>query len=151
MTQWAEMTPPPILGVPPAHLPPRPPLMAEVMDEEAEQENGRLRGVGASPGQATGRARVVTDGSAMPALSPGDVLVAANAGPLWTPLFPILGGLVLESGSLGQHAAVTAREYGVPAVIGCRRATQQIPDGAIVQVDGQAGVVMILASEADKG
>jgi rifampicin phosphotransferase len=146
--QWAEMTPPPILGVPPTHLPSRPPLVDEVVDEEAEQENGRLRGVGASPGQVTGRAWVVTDGSAMPALAPGDVLVAANAGPLWTPLFPILGGLVLESGSLGQHAAVTAREYGVPAVIGCRRATQHIPDGAIVQVDGQAGVVAMERSSS---
>jgi rifampicin phosphotransferase len=149
--QWAGLTPPPILGVPPASLPPRPPLVAELLDEEVPDENGRLPGVGASPGQVTGRARVITDGSAMPALSPGDVLVAANAGPLWTPLFPILGGLVLETGSLGQHAAVTAREYGVPAVIGCRRATQHIPDGAIVTVDGQAGVVTILASAENNG
>jgi rifampicin phosphotransferase len=143
--RWAALTPPPLLGVPPAHLPPRPPLLAEVMDEEAEKQDGRLPGVGASPGQVTGRARVITGGSALPTLAPGDVLVAVNAGPLWTPLFPILGGLVLESGSLGQHAAVTAREYGVPAVIDCRRATLQIPNGAVVQVDGQAGVVTILA------
>jgi rifampicin phosphotransferase len=142
-TQWATFIAPPILGVPPAQLPSRPPLSGEVIDEVA-MANGRLQGVGASPGQVTGRARIIIDSDSVPVLATGDVLVAPNAGPLWTPLFPALTGLVLESGSLGQHAAVTAREYGLPAVIGCPQATQQIPDEAIVQLDGQTGVVTIL-------
>jgi phosphoenolpyruvate synthase/pyruvate phosphate dikinase len=77
----------------------------------------------------------------LPDLSPGDVLVAQNVGPRWTPIFPILGGLVLDGGSLGQHAAAAAREYAVPAVIGARDATRRIPDGDWVTVDGTAGTV----------
>jgi pyruvate,water dikinase len=64
------------------------------------------------------------------AIAPGDILIATNVGPLWTPYFPLLGGLVLDGGSLTQHAATTAREYGIPAVIGTGEATQRIPDGA---------------------
>jgi phosphohistidine swiveling domain-containing protein len=79
----------------------------------------------------------------VPAVRPGDILVAHNAGPLWMPILPLLGGLILDSGSLGQHAAVTAREYGVPAVIATGSATQQIPDGAWVTIDGEAGTVEI--------
>ncbi|MGD2078299.1 MAG: PEP-utilizing enzyme, partial [Chloroflexota bacterium] len=62
---------------------------------------------------------------------------------LWTPLLPALAGLVLDGGSLGQHAAVTAREYGVPAVLATRQATRQIPDGVWLVVDGRAGTVEI--------
>jgi rifampicin phosphotransferase len=149
-TEWAGLEPPPLLGVPPANLLPRP-LLADKVINEAEMTDGRfdsltggrLQGVGASPGQFEGRARVVIDSAVVPALYPGDVLIAPNAGPLWTPLFPILGALVLDGGSLGQHAAVTAREYGVPAVIACHRATQYIPDGSTVHVDGETGVVTI--------
>jgi pyruvate,water dikinase len=79
----------------------------------------------------------------LPDLSPGDVLVAENVGPRWTPLIPILGGLVLDGGALGQHHAITAREFGVPAVVGTRNATRRIPDGAWVTVDGTEGTVTI--------
>jgi pyruvate,water dikinase len=137
---WTSVEPPPILGLPLANLPPRPPLSDEVTAEAAE-EDGHLSGLGASLGTYYGPARVVAKGSPQPDLAPGDVLIAENAGPLWTPFFPILGGLVLESGSLGQHAAATAREYGIPAVIGCRNATGRIADGAWVTVDGTAGTV----------
>jgi pyruvate,water dikinase len=85
------------------------------------------------------------DGALLPEISPGDILVAANAGPFWTPFFPVLGGLVLDGGNLGQHAAATAREYGIPAVINARSAlgpaTHSIPDGAWVTVDGSSGTV----------
>ena len=56
-------------------------------------------------------------------------------------LFPILGGLVLDEGSFGQHAAATAREYGVPAVIDTRDATRRVLDGAWILVDGAKGRV----------
>jgi phosphohistidine swiveling domain-containing protein len=69
--------------------------------------------------------------------------VATNAGPAWTPLFPVLGGLVLEQGLVTQHAATTAREYGVPAVVGVTNATRRIRDGAWVDVDGVTGVVVL--------
>ncbi|MCA9972280.1 MAG: hypothetical protein KC425_18790, partial [Anaerolineales bacterium] len=92
-------------------------------------------------GQASGPARVLHDTRQPPAVRPGDILVAANAGPLWTPYFPLLGGLVLEEGSLGQHAAATARELGIPAIIQLPDATRRIPDGARVRIDGAAGTI----------
>ncbi|HEX6384231.1 MAG TPA: PEP/pyruvate-binding domain-containing protein, partial [Anaerolineae bacterium] len=141
--EWARLEPPPILGVPAADLPPRPPLQDEVCTEAAWKE-GTLAGLGASPGQYEGRARVVARGVMLPNLALGDVLVAENAGPLWTPFFPILGALVLENGSLGQHAAATAREYGVPAVIGAKDATRLIADGDMVIVNGTTGMVEVL-------
>jgi rifampicin phosphotransferase len=139
---WARLEPPPILGVPRATLPARPPLVDEVT-EAAAQGDSRLAGIGASPGRAGGRARVISQGTALPDIRPGDILVAENAGPLWTPFFPLLSGLILEGGSLGQHAAATAREYGIPAVIAVREASRCIPDGAWVVVDGVAGRVEI--------
>jgi pyruvate,water dikinase len=73
-------------------------------------------------------------------LSRVDVLVAVNAGPVWTPLFPILAGVVLDEGAPFRHPATTAREYGVPAVLQTRRATT-IKDGDWVIVDRSSGAV----------
>jgi pyruvate,water dikinase len=140
---WQQMKPPAILGLPEASLDQRPPWHDEVTEADGPT-SGEVKGLGASPGRARGRARVVRENGALPALARGDVLVAHNVGPRWTPLFPILGGLVLESGSVGQHAAATAREYGVPAVIGTSDATRRIPDGAWVVVDGGVGVVRVV-------
>jgi len=137
-----QLTPPPLLGVPDPALRRRPPLGDDVTGDGSEIP-GRLSGQAASAGRMRGRARVVSDAVVLPDLAPGDVLVAENVGPRWTPLFPILGGLVLDGGALGQHAAATAREYGVPAVIGTGDATRRIPDGAWVTVDGGVGSVEI--------
>jgi pyruvate,water dikinase len=63
---------------------------------------------------------------------------------LWTPYFPQLAGLVLEEGSLGQHAAATAREYGIPLVINCRQAMSLIRDGMWLRVDGTKGMIEII-------
>ena len=135
-------TPPPLLGTPRAQLDPRPPLKDEVTP--GNPEGGTIvSGTGASAGRHRGRARVVPVTTAVPLVEPGDVLVAVNAGPAWTPIFPTLGGLVLDEGAFTQHAATSAREYGVPAVIHARGATRRIPDGAWVVVDGEAGTVEI--------
>jgi phosphohistidine swiveling domain-containing protein len=162
---WSELRPPPILGTPEAGLEPRPAWEDEVSEDasppeagepgcprqwaigrEADSGGGRtpghsLKGQAASPGRRRGRARVVPMGVRLPAIAPGEVLVAENAGPNWTPLFPILGGLVLDEGVLLQHAATTAREYGIPAVINTQSATRRIADGEWVTVDGTSGIV----------
>lgn len=148
---WEALDPPPVLGTPDPHLAPRPPLRDEVTldpTRETQQAQTSVVGQGASPGRRQGRARVVSATAMLPAVTPGDVLVAPFASPLWTPLFPILGGLVLDGGALFQHAMTAAREYGVPAVIGTREATRRIPDGAWVTIDGQAGTVEIHTSDA---
>jgi pyruvate,water dikinase len=114
------------------------------MKEIPHRPNGRLTGLGASPGLTRGRARLVSINVVLPDLAPGDILVAQNAGPLWTPFFPILGGLVLDQGTFSQHAAATAREYGIPAVIEAGDATRRIPDGAWLSIDGVLGTVEII-------
>ncbi len=142
---WQTLETPPILGLPAADLPARPPVENEIASTNAAAPvtpPGTVQGLGASHGHGTGRARIVTDSLAIPALNPGDILVAANVGPMWTPLFPMLSGLVLEHGSVGQHAAATAREYGVPVVIQARDATKLIADGSWVTVDGASGTVV---------
>ncbi len=63
----------------------------------------------------------------------------------WTPLFSVVAAIVTEVGGVASHAAGVAREYGLPAVTGASRATELIEDGAIVEVDGGAGVVRILS------
>lgn len=124
------------LGPVPAGPPP--------VEEEAAEE-GILRGEAASRGRYTGRARVVEQSPYPPELDPGDVLVARDAGPAWTPVFPVIGALVLDHGAGYQHAALVAREYRIPAVIGTRRATSTITDGQLVTVDGDTGVVLVSA------
>jgi phosphohistidine swiveling domain-containing protein len=142
---WEELEPPALLGVPQPALPERPPLEDDVTPM-AREEGERVTGLGASPGRHRGRARIVPSSVLLPDLSPGEVLVAENMGPRWTPLLPILGALVLDGGAVGQHHAIIAREYGVAAVIGTGNATRRIPDGAWVTVDGTTGTVEIESS-----
>ncbi|HEX6971550.1 MAG TPA: PEP/pyruvate-binding domain-containing protein, partial [Limnochordia bacterium] len=135
------LEPPPVIGLPAADLPPRGEYTDEVTPAAEPPRDDRLRGTAASPGRRRGRVRVVPMDALVPDVAPGDVLVAENAGPLWTPIFPLLAGIVLDRGSVGQHAATTAREYGIPAVLGTGQATRRLRDGQWVTVDGDAGVV----------
>jgi len=143
--EWIKLEAPPILGVPPAGLPPRPPLGPSQTAGAAPQPTGALvTGVGASRGTYVGRVHLALDPAVLPSPSPGDVLVADNASPMWTPLFPVLGAIVLDSGGLGQHAAATAREFGIPAVVNTGDGTRRIPDGTRVAVDGTLGTVSMV-------
>lgn len=106
---------------------------------EASQEG--LRGVPASPGRATGVARVIRDLEEFSHLQSGDVLVAPVTTPAWTPLFARASAVVTDTGGIGSHSSIVAREYGIPAVIGTGDATARLRDGQIVTVDGNAGFV----------
>jgi len=104
---------------------------------------GELTGAGASPGVAEGPARVVADQSDFSRIRAGDILVTTTTTPAWTPLFPSLAGLVTETGGILSHAAVIAREYGLPAVVGVSGATSTIRDGVVVRIDGTVGTIAI--------
>lgn len=92
-----------------------------------------------------GRACVATDpGDALDRLEPGDVLVAFGTTPAYNMALSIVGAVVVEEGGLLSHAAVIARELGLPAVIGAAGAMDDIPDGALVEVDPVAGRVRVL-------
>ncbi len=100
-----------------------------------------IKGEAAATGRVRGPAVVIKPNLPAPQLFPGDILVADNVGPEWTPLFALIGGLVLDQGSLSQHAAIVAREYRIPAVMQCRDATQTLRDGQQILVDGDRGLV----------
>jgi pyruvate,water dikinase len=102
-----------------------------------------LVGVAASPGRATGPVRVVIDAAGLAAVQRGEVLVAPTTSPAWTPVFADVAAVVTDVGSLAAHAAVVAREYGIPAVVGTGDATDRLRDGMVVTVDGTAGTVHV--------
>lgn len=104
-----------------------------------------IQGVPASPGQYEGTARLVLDLDDMAHVKEGDILVARMTAPSYNALLPMLGGIVTDRGGLLSHAAIVAREYGLPAVVGCMEATRAIPNGSRIRVDGTSGEVKILA------
>jgi pyruvate,water dikinase len=102
-----------------------------------------LTGAAGSGGTATGRARVILDAADPAGLEPGDILVAPQTDPSWVPLFVPAAGVVVNVGAMGSHAMIVSRELGVPCVASVADATDIIPDGAIVTIDGNAGTVTI--------
>ncbi len=98
-------------------------------------------GVAASPGVHTGQVRIVMDPDDLGKVQPNDVLVAPITATPWEVVFPMIGALVTEGGGLLSHPAIVAREYGLPAVVGCEGALSRFRDGQMVVVDGAAGTV----------
>jgi pyruvate,water dikinase len=138
----SKMTPPTTIGTGKPSGPPQMPPWLEPPRNMGQTKDGKLiRGVSGSRGRATGRARVAPQTAKPPQVEKGDVLVATNAGPNWTPIFPLIGGLVLDQGAVFQHAALVAREYRIPAVIMTKEGTSVIRDGQTVTVDGDKGIV----------
>ena len=103
-----------------------------------------LRGVAASPGRVTGRARVIFDPQRSACLEHGEVLVASSTNPAWSPLFLNASALVTDIGGLLSHGAIVAREYGLPAVLNVKDATHRIRTGQLLAVDGYSGTVNLL-------
>ena len=103
-----------------------------------------LSGVPGSPGVATGRARVILDPGDPTGLEPGDVLIAPITDPAWTPLFVPAAAVVVNVGAQVSHAVIVSRELGIPCVVSVLDATERIPDGALVTVDGTTGTVTLV-------
>ncbi len=147
--QWEAVSPPPMLGtdfgVPPEDFFMR--AMGKFLGAppEVSEDPKILKGHPGSRGKVTARARLLKSPADSEKLHPGEVLVAQTTAPPWTPLFATAGAIVTDSGGVLSHCAVVAREYGIPAVVGTVRATELIQDGQILEVDGDAGVVRIIA------
>ena len=103
-----------------------------------------LTGNAGSQGVARGRARIVMDPAAAFDLEPGEVLVAPLTDPAWTPLFLPAAAVVVNVGALLSHAIIVSRELAIPCVVALEGATDIIPKGALVEVDGTAGTVTII-------
>jgi pyruvate,water dikinase len=100
-----------------------------------------MRGLPASPGVVQGCARVLLREDEMDALQPGEILVVHTTDVGWTPLFLVAAGVVTELGGPLSHAAVVAREFGVPSVVNVVGATRAIHTGDVLRVDGDRGTV----------
>jgi len=134
--------------IPPAAVGRTPFLLSRVLPRtespvRRSAENPVLNGVAASPGRATGPARILHAPTALSGIRRGDVLVVPAALPALTAVFERIAGLCVDNGSLAAHAAILAREYGIPAVMGLRDATDRLNDDQIITVDGATGVVEI--------
>ena len=100
-----------------------------------------VTGSPASGGVATGRVRVVRGPDEFDTLQSGEILVAPLTAPAWTPLFTLAAAVVTDVGSPASHASIIAREYGIPAIVGCGDATARLATGMRVIVDGSTGNV----------
>jgi rifampicin phosphotransferase len=106
--------------------------------------DGELSGYGVSPGTVTGRIRVLRSVDDIGQLAEETIAVFPAIEPTLTPIFPLVRGLIAEMGGLLSHAAILAREYGLPAVVGVGDATRRLHDGDHVELDGATGCIRIL-------
>lgn len=144
-------TPPPALGTPPALL--NDPVAVTLWGITNEQVNewlgvdaasNELRGVAASAGKVTGKARIITSTDQLFDVQNGEILVCRITAPSWATVFQRIGAAVSDVGGLMAHTAIISREYGLPAVVGTGYATALIKTGDTIEVDGDNGVVRIL-------
>jgi pyruvate, water dikinase len=142
----------PALGVPPEFITEPLTVMLWGITQEsvqewlgaADQDGGELRGVAASAGQATGRARVIVDAEQLHEVEDGDILVCRITAPSWAPVFSRLSAAVSDVGGIMAHTAIVCREYGLPAVVGTGFATTTIRTGQLIEVDGDTGTVRVV-------
>lgn len=106
-----------------------------------QDEGGIRRGIPASPGRVTGPVRIIGSPKEFHRVQPGDIMVCHHTQASWSPIFPILGGLVTEHGGPLSHPATLAREYGLPAVLSVEDATKGFTDGQLITIDGAAGSI----------
>jgi pyruvate,water dikinase len=106
--------------------------------------NGELKGFAAAPGTVEGVARVLLSTNDMGQIRDGEILVCPATSPSWGPVFSRIKATVTDVGGTMSHAAIVAREYGLPAVVGTGQATKRIKTGQRIKVDGNQGVVTIL-------
>jgi pyruvate,water dikinase len=145
-----DWSPPPALGpVPEALNDPAVRMLWGVTSERIEQwlnpDPDELRGVAASPGVVEGIARVLLDVNQIGELREGEILVCPVTAPSWAPIFTKIKAAVSDIGGAMSHAAIVAREYGMPAVVGTGDATKRISTGDTIRVDGDRGTVRVLS------
>ncbi len=148
---YRGLQPPPAIGALPVTPPPLDPVSQAInkffgAPPPPQRELNILRGAGGSPGIVRGPARVIRTLVEATKLQPGDILVAETTAPPWTPLFATAAAVVTDTGGILSHCAVVAREYAIPAVVGVGIATELIVDGQLLEVDGAAGTVRMLAA-----
>ena len=105
---------------------------------------GEVRGFGASSGLVEGVARVLMDVNQIGEIRDGEILVCPVTAPSWAPVFGKIEAAVSDIGGSMSHAAIVAREYGLPTVVGTGDATKRIRTGQRIRVDGDRGIVQVI-------
>lgn len=117
----------------------------EKKKSEEVMDANMIKGSAASRGVYEGKVCIVKSPSEFKKLKKGDILVSPYTAPIWTPLFKIAGAAITEIGSATSHAAIVAREYGIPAIVAIENITNVLKDGQSIRVDGTNGVITLLA------
>ena len=120
---------------------------ASVFFPTSQAGDALITGTPAGSGSATGTARIIREASDFEKLGPGEILVCPYTNPAWTPLFKRAAAVVVDTGSAASHAAIVAREYGIPAVMGTGIGTTVITDGQKITVDGTHGRITRASEE----
>ena len=113
-----------------------------LQEEARAQGTVLLTGLGAAPGQVSGRVKILSSPDSGALLSQGEILVAPMTSPDWMPTLRRVAALVTDGGGMTCHAAIVSRELRIPCVVGTRDATRMLRDGEIVTVDGAQGRVL---------
>ena len=108
-----------------------------------DSKGDSLKGISGSNGVAVGKACIVRSPAEFHKMKSGDILVCELTDPEWTPLFRLASGVVADTGSSLSHAAIVAREFEIPAVLGVGFATSRFKDGDMIRVDGDKGIVNV--------
>jgi phosphohistidine swiveling domain-containing protein len=103
-----------------------------------------FNGAAASQGVVQGRARIILGTDSIGDFEPGEILVAPQTDPSWTPLFMVATAVVVNTGSMASHAMIVARELGIPCVAGLPGATKMFKTGDLLRVDGAKGTIEVL-------
>ncbi|HUX88863.1 MAG TPA: phosphoenolpyruvate synthase [Chloroflexota bacterium] len=122
----------PITTLAPAPEKPTPSAVGQVL----------VRGLGASPGLATGMVRVLLSPDQAAELRPGEVLVTTQTSPDWVPVMRRAAAIVTDTGGMTSHAAIVSRELGIPCIVGTRDATKLLREGVVVTVNAREGTVV---------
>jgi pyruvate,water dikinase len=151
--EWAKHETPPALGVVPDVIDDPAIVMLWGITREsldawlstgADADPNELKGFAACRGVVEGTARIVKSVDEISRLQKGDILVCQVTNPTWAPIFSKISAAVSDIGGSMSHAAIVAREYGLPAVVGTGNGTSRIKDGQRIRVDGGRGIVTIL-------
>lgn len=108
------------------------------------ENSGIIKGAAGSAGCVEGLARVMAGIEESEQFQPGEILVTRMTDISWTPIFPHAAAVITDIGAPLSHAAIVARELGIPAVVGCQDATMRLKTGDYVRVDGSTGTVEIM-------
>lgn len=118
------------------------------LEQEQRGEDILLKGLGASPGIASGPVRIVTKLDQLDKVGEGDIIITEMTTPDMVPAMKRAAGIITDEGGMTSHAAIVSRELGVPAVVGSGGATTQLTDGQVITIDGDKGTIQEGSTES---